>query len=123
MIRGEVTGELQALVRVTVCPAAGNDREVECVVDSGYNGSLTLPPDLIAELGLIQIGSGEAILADGSEELLRVFGATVLWNGQRRAIEVDEANADSLLGMALMEGHDLHIRAVDGGEVTIQPVP
>jgi hypothetical protein len=45
---------------------------------------------------------------------------TVLWDGQERHVEVDAVNATPLVGMSLLDGHDLHIQVADGGHVVIQ---
>jgi len=38
--------------------------EVNAVIDTGYSGSLTLPPALVSELGLSYAFSSRATLAD-----------------------------------------------------------
>ena len=48
---------------------------------------------------------------------------TVLWDGNPITIEVDAAEVEPLVGMELLAGHDLHIRIVPDGEVTIRAVP
>ena len=40
-------------------------RSVEAVIDTGYNGGLTLPPDWIEAMGLREFGEENVILADG----------------------------------------------------------
>lgn len=42
----------------------GKAWEVNAVIDTGYSGSLTLPPALVSELGLSYAFSGRATLAD-----------------------------------------------------------
>ncbi len=92
------------------------------MIDTGYNGYLTLPLGLVAELGLPVVGDGEATLADGSEAVFDVHSVTVLWDGQPRDIEADATGGTPLVGMMLLDGHDLSIRVRDGGAVVIQPV-
>jgi len=48
-----------------------------------------------------------------------VYAAIVIWDGQPRTVETDEAAADPLVGMGLIYGCDLRIQAVDGGTVVI----
>jgi hypothetical protein len=45
---------------------------------------------------------------------------TVIWDGQYRNIPVNQAETDPLVGMSLLYGYDLRIRAVEGGKVTIE---
>jgi predicted aspartyl protease len=52
MMTGAVNADLEALLLLTVHGGGGPSREVETVIDTGFNGFLTLPPALIAALGL-----------------------------------------------------------------------
>jgi clan AA aspartic protease len=123
MIAGVVTTELEAVIRLVVRGAGGRRRTIPAVIDTGYNGSLSLPSPLISLLGLPWRRRGRALLADGSETLFDIYEATVVWNGRRLRIPVDEANTDPLVGMALLNGHELRLQARGGGKVTIKPLP
>jgi len=124
MITGYVNAEREAIVRLRVRGSEpGQEHEIEAVVDTGFTGFLTLPPSLIAALGLPWRGFGEAVLGDGSLHTFDVYRATVNWDGQERTIEVDAADTEPLVGMGLIYGHELRIAAVDGGPVTIGPLP
>ena len=52
MILGVVNAHSEATIRLPVRDAVGHEHEIEAVLDTGFNGSLTLPPALIAALGL-----------------------------------------------------------------------
>jgi predicted aspartyl protease len=52
MISGAVNAYHEATIRLPVQATGGQRREIETILDTGFNGSLTLPPDLIADLGL-----------------------------------------------------------------------
>jgi predicted aspartyl protease len=58
MMTGTVNAFHEAILRVSVRGPEGKEREVEAVVDTGFDGSLTLPPHLVAELGAPLYGSG-----------------------------------------------------------------
>ena len=121
MITGIVTTDYEAIIRLRVQGLGGYEREVDATIDTGFNGFLTLPPFLIAALGLARLSRGRALLANGSEELFDIYAVTVLWDGQERHVEVDAVNATPLVGMSLLAGHDLHIQVAEGGQVAIQP--
>lgn len=89
-------------------------------MDTGFNGSLTLPRALITMLDLAWRRRGRAILADGSESIFDIHEAIILWNGQARRVAVDAADTEPLVGMFLLSGCKLTIEAIDGGKVTIQ---
>ncbi|MEW6366466.1 MAG: clan AA aspartic protease [Acidobacteriota bacterium] len=123
MITGFVTQDLEAIVRVTVHDRDGRGHEMESVVDTGFDGSLTLPASVIALLGLRWCRRGRPLLADGRESVCDIFEATISWDGSTRRIPVDAAETAPLIGMSLLHGYELIIRIVDGGDVTITALP
>ena len=120
MIEGFVNANLEAVVIIPLLGAAGQTREVAAVVDTGFNGYLTLPPTLVAELELPVVGDGAATLADGSEATFDVCGVTVVWDGQPRYVETAAVGTDALVGMMLLDRHSLFVEVADGGRVVLQ---
>jgi clan AA aspartic protease len=120
MITGLVNPDYEAVIRLRIQGPGGHDREVDAVIDTGFNGFLTLPPFLLTGMGLARLSRGRALLANGSEEVFDIYGVTVLRDGQERHVEVTGVNATPLVGMSLLDGYDLHIRVADGGHVVIQ---
>ena len=47
MIPGAVNGNLEATVRLVVRGSGGQEQEIEAVIDTGFNGFLTLSPALV----------------------------------------------------------------------------
>ncbi len=92
------------------------------MVNTGYTGTLTLPPDMIAALGLTWHRAGRAVLADGSESRFNVFKGVVLWDGQTVTIRIDELDADPLVGMSLMYGYELLMPVLDGATFTLRQI-
>jgi predicted aspartyl protease len=66
---------------------------------------------------------GRVLLGDGREELFEVFETTVVWDGQSRVVEVDAADTDALVGMALLDGYELRIAVTAEGSVEIRALP
>ena len=91
-------------------------------IDTGFDGWLSLPPDLITQLGLSWKRRGRAILGDGSECIFNVYEAVVIWDGDPLTIPVDEADSDPLIGMSLMEGYQLTVQVFEGGLVELSKV-
>lgn len=120
MIEGAVNAAYEAALVLTVQGPEGHAREIEAVVDTGYDGFLTLPPLLVGQLGLPFVTSGEATLADGSAVNFDIHMVTVDWEGQARSVEVDAAETTPLVGMRLLAGHDLHVEVEEGGRVVIE---
>ena len=104
MITGTVNADYEAVIRLFVQGPAGPAHEVDAIIDTGFNGFLTLPPALVTALGLIRRSCGRALLANGSEELFDIYGVTVLWDGQQRYVEADAVDTTPLVGMSLLDG-------------------
>ena len=121
MIEGAVNAALQAVVTLPLRGPAGQSREIAFVVDTGFDNFLTLPTSVVAELGLVFRGTHWAMLADGSEVELNVYYVTVTWDGVARYTTAVAADNVPLLGMSLLEGHDLSVQVRRGGRVLIQP--
>ena len=120
MIEGTVNAAYEAALILSIQGREGQAREIEAVVDTGYNGFLTLPPVLMGELDLPFVTSGEATLADGSTVSFDIHMVTVDWDGQARHVEVDAAETTPLVGMQLLAGHDLRVEVEHGGRVVIE---
>ena len=63
---------------------------------------------------------GKATLADGSECIYDRYQATVVWDGKPIEVFVDEMDADSLVGMRLLNGYELKVQVRPEGKVTIK---
>ena len=121
MIEGVVNAAYEAVVTLPLRGPEGQSRQIDAVVDTGYNGFLTLPPSVVAELGLAFGGISRATLADGSVVAFDIYDVTVIWGGVARYISANAADSTPLVGMSLLDRHDLSIRVRDGGRVLIQP--
>ena len=120
MIEGAVNAAYEAVITLPLRGPAGQTQEIDAVIDTGFNGALTLPPALVSALRLPWVGHSRATLGDGSEVAFDVWGVTVLWDGETRFVEADEADTTPLVGMALLEAHSLYVEVADGGPVVIQ---
>lgn len=120
MIDGRVNDRLEATVAFDVKGPRGRSRSIEAVIDTGYSEFLTLPPDYVRELGLTYRDRGRAVLADGTLATFDVYDADLVWDGQGLSVPVDESESTPLVGMALLEGHELRIEASPGGRVLIE---
>lgn len=120
MINGVVNAHLELTLRLTLRGPNGQVRRVNAVVDTGFNGSLTLPPALIAQLGLSWDRCGSAILADGSESEFDIYAGVLVWDHRKRAVPIDEADTTPLVGTALLAEHALAAEFRPRGKVMIR---
>ena len=94
---------------MTIRGAAEQEIKVEAVIDTGFDGSLSLHPSLLAVLGLALRRRGRAVLADGRESIFDIHEGVIIWDGQPRRVAVDAADTGPLLGMSLLDGCELTI--------------
>ena len=120
MIEGVVNGLLEAVVILPVRGPEGREREIEAVIDTGYSGNLTLPPEMVSELGLPFVIRSRSALADGTVIAFNVHVATVVWNGRPRYVDIDAVGVAPLVGMSLLDNHNLNVEVANGGRVVIQ---
>ncbi len=122
MITGSINVDREAVLPLAVYGANGT-QTFEAVIDTGFNGYLTLSSAEIAGLNLAFHSQTMVMLGDGSTIDLREFEAVLDWNGQARDVLVLEAEGGPLIGMALLYGFDVWLRVLDGGHVNIEAVP
>lgn len=118
MIHGTVVG-LQARMGLIVRSPERSDVEIECVIDTGFEGFLTLPPSVVADLGLSYLININANLANNSNVETAVYLATIVWNGVERNIAVLAMGRRPLIGTALLEDYHLSIDFYEGGTVIV----
>lgn len=119
MIQGKVNELLEAVIDVDIEETSGRKHRVKAIIDTGFSGSMTLPPDLIESLRLPWRTRGSAVLANGKIDQFDIYAATVLWEGVRRKILVEAANTEPLVGMSLLRDHALEIHIKKDGLIAL----
>jgi clan AA aspartic protease len=120
MMQGVVNLRREATFSLVVGNLDGQRQFINTVIDTGFDGFLSLPADTIARLGLPWTISNPATLGDGSEVLFDFYTGTVIWDGQYRTIDIAESETEPLLGMAMLYGYRLQVDNVEGGIVKIE---
>jgi clan AA aspartic protease len=103
-----------------VLPLSLLSEVVEAVIDTGFDGELTLQEATIRRLGYPYSGSAGGTLADGSEVQVDFYEGRVLWHGADRPVAVIGAEGQPLIGMGLLEGSRLTLEAEPGGKVLVE---
>jgi clan AA aspartic protease len=119
MIAGIVNADFEPIIPLSICGSDGKVYTQDAIVDTGFNGWLSLPPDLISELNLKWKRRGRAILGNGTECVFDVYEAVLVWDGNMLTIPIDEADSEPLVGMSLMEGYQLTVQVFEGGHVEL----
>jgi len=120
VILGTVVARQGPVVPLLLRAANGREHTLSAVVDTGFNGWLTLPREIIAALGISYEEQTRAILADGSFAVFDSYYVTVLWDGKSETVLVDELESEPLVGMRLLHGYRLTVEIVDDGPVRIE---
>ncbi len=128
MIQGIVNADFEPIISLFICHSDGKVHQYQAIIDNqaiintGFNGWLSLPPELIAFLNLKWKRRGRAILGDGSECVFNVYEAIVVWDGDYLTIPIDEADSEPLVGMSLMEGYQLVVQVMEESGVEIRRI-
>jgi len=120
VITGQVTAELEARLTIRVRSETRTEIAVESIVDTGFSGFLTLPVAIISALQMQRQGFTHIRLADGNHVGVNLYEGQVWWNDRWRPITIQESEGDPLLGMELLRNHDLFVKVIAGGEVTVE---
>ena len=120
MIKGKVSGDLQALVIVDIMGGEGRPQSLEAILDTGFTGYLTLPTESIQQLGLRSVGQRIFELANGDLFEFEAYLAAVSWHGSLTDALVLKSDSIPLIGMTLLWGSRVTVDALTDGEVTIE---
>ncbi len=112
-----------ALTLLAAAPSNRTTTEANAVIDTGFDGELTLPEGTIRLLGYPYVGTAGAVLADGSEMQSDFYAGRLLWHGVAREVAVLAAEGAPLVGMDLLAGSRLTIDAAPGGGVLVEELP
>lgn len=97
-------------------------QEIEFVVDTGFEGDLALPGQLVSALGLMPAGVRRRRLANGAVINCRYYRTEIELFAGTRPAEVLHLEGMALLGTALLDDHMLQVEVTEGGEVLVEPL-
>ena len=121
-----MTGVVNAVLEATLLlriQGPTSQSTQSAVIDTGYNGALSLPLAVIRMLGLNPLASRSVTLGDASCRILDFYEADVVWDGHRQSIPVLSVEGDPLIGTALLKGYELEADFVVGGRVRVSVAP
>lgn len=121
MIYGKVI-DFQAQLSVTFRLPNSPDLILDFVVDSGFEGALTLPPAAVEALGLPLVHEMTANLADDSSVRINVHAGTIIWGDELIRVAVLAMGRRPLLGTALLGHKNLNIDFVENGALIIRDI-
>ncbi len=118
---GYVSAEaLEPRLTVHILNNRGISVPIEVVIDTGFTGSMTLPPDVIRSLGLRRrVEDRRMALADGRVFSTLAYDATVIWCGNRKPAIVIGLDREPLIGISLLWNSDIAMAVRENGPVSI----
>ena len=111
---------LEAVAPVPVMNRNGQFQPCEFILDTGFDGFLALPAELIQRLGQEPAESVFVTFANGRQELWNAWHCRILWHDLPRDLVIFESRGETLLGMALLEGSQVNIQVRIDGAVVIE---
>jgi clan AA aspartic protease len=104
--RGSVNGAREAIVEVHL----DSGPAIECVIDTGFNGTLVLPRRLADQLNLDVLGRASFETVGGSLVAADLVEVRITWLSSLVDVEAIVVNSeDALIGTALLDGTSLAI--------------
>lgn len=110
----------RVVLPVNFCIGEGMDLTIDCVVDTGFNDYLTLPPQVVAVMNLPLYSTTLARLADGRQYSIPIHSVRIRWDNREQVVPVLATGIKPLLGTALLHGFCLTIEFVDDGMVKVE---
>lgn len=120
-MNGIVNSALEATVTITVI-GPSRRMEITAIIDTGYNGSLSLPVSVVKALGLPLLISRPVRLGDDSLKLLSFYEATTIWDEEPYDVQALCVDGDPLIGTELIRAFRMAADFVPGGDVEIAPI-
>ncbi|HEY0073508.1 MAG TPA: hypothetical protein VGB77_05350 [Abditibacteriaceae bacterium] len=117
---GFVSPQGRPILRLVI--SGTNTQEIECWLDTGFDGGLLLNQETVASLGLEAGSTVTALLADGSAIEAQSYRAEVQWNEEAKRVQVVQAEGLPLIGLTLLRDHEIRIHLIPGGTVGIEPI-
>ncbi len=95
---------------------------VEFIVDTGFEGELSLPQHLLNQLVVSDASRRPVLLADGTRRERPFHKIIVDWHDEPRLAEALALDGNPLLGAELLAESLLQAEMTDGGEVSVEPL-
>jgi clan AA aspartic protease len=131
MLQGWLREDNQAVVNLEVICRDRSGRTLSAIIDTDFNGQVSLPRRLVNELDLLLTyeGTVEAELADGTSIEEDVYSGAIRFDGQELAAEIIMTDApETLIGTGLLIREGIgdefrHARSNSDGLYPLMSVP
>jgi clan AA aspartic protease len=118
VINGIVFGR-QPQIKLVLRTVDYPDLEIGCVIDTGFEGALTLPAIVVEKLQLTHVARINVNLANDENFITSVHRATIIWDDAELDVPVLAMGRRPTVGTLLLATYNLNIDFYDGGIVSI----
>lgn len=106
----KASGRVNELAEACVYVSLQDGRAVECVIDTGFNGWLSFPQKMVAELQLPIVGREKIVMLGRRKIFCPIAVAAIVWLGKSFNVNVIVNDGeDVLLGTQLLADSILRI--------------
>jgi clan AA aspartic protease len=103
-------------------PSSRGPLDIEFIIDTGFDGELALPDDILAMLDVSMSETRFVQLAGGFRQRCDSYEVLLDWNDDERLVEVLTLDGNPLIGNGLWEGFFLQAENVGDGEVSLEAI-
>ena len=119
MIEGKFDDDLLPRVPLVLLTFDSQEHSVEGILDTGFNGYLSLTPEWVDQLLLTQIGESEMQLADGSIHVAPECMVRLRLGNHETLVAAQKSEGSVLVGTRLLYGYSVDLAVVFQGSVIL----
>ena len=114
----------ESRLTVNILDNEGAATPIEFAIDTGFTGFMTLPDEVIGNLGLQQLDDDHSvILSHGQSMVTSTYEAIAIWHGSSWRVIVIAMPSRPTIGMSLLWNSDVAIAVRANGRVAITQPP
>ncbi|EKJ98747.1 hypothetical protein RBSH_05940 [Rhodopirellula baltica SH28] len=118
MIEGRIDNNVEAFVDLEI-QLDDTTHAIAFLVDTGFNGFLSIPFRLVHQLGLPLSDVQQGVTADGRSSFFDTVELTVIWHGNPLTVQAQVLD-EPLLGTRLLRGSKIEAAWIQGGMFQIE---
>jgi predicted aspartyl protease len=119
MIEGVFDDDLLPRVPLVLLTFDRKEHPVEGILDTGFNGYLSLTPEWVERLLLVQVGESDMQLADGSIHVAPECMVRLRLGEHETLVAAQISEGSVLIGTRLLYGYSVGLEVVFQGSVTL----
>ena len=110
MLNGIVNDRDEPVVSLHLISSKGHAHRHAVIIDTGFNGNLSVPEKLAKRYGWLWIGNESYEIATGDVVEQKVFLGEIRWFGNQEQVYAVVSHADDILmGTRLLRQHQVNI--------------